>query len=299
MRPSPFLAAALCWVMLGAACDSDAGRSARDAVSSPDVGPAAPDARDTFVAEDIAAEVAAPAETSAGDTQPDAAPAIPDYGFAEHLREAVAIQRERREIYAGMTAEASRPLFDLLVASEESLIPVAENFDRRALPFHEEGIPVVAADFVSMEHIATTATPPTRGGELTTAAEEAVATALEPLQGVDIGDFQAVADASYDALAALAAIEETHDVHLAMSKHLIESAAYAALHGLAYDARSEGRTHALCTDLVVFQLELPLGLNLGLTVDRQANAFHRQGIGIIVNDVPHIPFVEEYEQFVE
>lgn len=67
-------------------------------------------------------------------------------------------------------------------------------------------------------------------------------------------------------------------------------AAYAALHGIAYAARSDGR--ALIRLLVGGQtLVAPWGVRL----DARAQELHGAGAGILVNDLPPgIPFRREW-----
>jgi hypothetical protein len=223
---------------------------------------------------------------------PDAAG---DYGFAEHLREAIALNTARQPLYSAATEGRSVALSALLISGEESLLPLAMDFDRRARAFHLRGIPIVADDFVSMFGVPAHDAPIPRRGALTDEARGALAAALEPMRTVDPADFREVCDVAYQALLDLEAIEHTYDVHFAMTKHLLESPAIAALHAIEYAALSGGQTIELSRDLIASQLELPMEQDLGLIVDSLANQYHRVGIGIIVNDVPHIPFVEEYE----
>lgn len=217
------------------------------------------------------------------------------YGFAEHLNEAIALNTEREPLYYDATDGRTVGLSQLLITSERSLLPTAEEFDARALEFHAEGIPIVAADFVPMSGVPAYDAPIAHHGFLSEEARTAASTALDPLRTVDPAEFQEVADKAYQALLTLAEIEATYDVHLAMTKHLLESPALAALHAIDYAALSDGRTSQLSTDLISYQLELPMERDLGLLVDAEANQYHMEGVGIIVNDVPHIPFVEEYE----
>ncbi len=217
------------------------------------------------------------------------------YGFAEHLNEAIALNTEREPLYYDATDGRTVGLSQLLITSEQSLLPTAEDFDERALEFQIEGIPIVAADFVSMADVPAYDAPIAHHGFLSEEARNAASAALDPLRTVDPAEFQEVADKAYQALLTLDEIETTYDVHLAMTKHLLESPALAALHALEYEALSEGRTAELSTDLISYQLELPMEQDLGLLVDGEANQYHMEGVGIIVNDVPHIPFVEEYE----
>ena len=66
------------------------------------------------------------------------------------------------------------------------------------------------------------------------------------------------------------------------------------------DATFRGRAALDGEDVTAYladgtMLVRPLASNMGLQVDALVNTFHQQGVGLVVNDVPHIPFVEEYE----
>ena len=202
-----------------------------------------------------------PAEADAAARADGAAPAdatvdavvLPDafapgyYGFAEHLNEAIALNTERQPLYHAATDGGTVGLSQLLISSERALLTTAEEFDGRALASHAEGIPIVAADFVSMAGVPAHDAPIAHHGFLSEEARSAAATALDPLRTVEPAEFQ------------------------------------------------EGWTAELSADLVAYQLELPMEQDLGLLVDAEANQHHMEGVGIIVNDVPHIPFAEEYE----
>jgi len=257
--------------------------------------PSAPAESDAAVVPDGAPVIDAAATVDAAIPLPDAF--VPGYyGFEQHLEEAIALNTEREPLYYDATDGRTVGLSQLLITSERSLLNTAAEFDARGLEFQNEGIPIVAADFVPMTGAPAYGTPIAHNGSLSADARSAASAALDPLRIVDSAEFQEVCDLAYQALHDLEAIENTYDVHLAMTKHLLESPALAALHAITYAAVSDGRTAALSADLVSYQLELPLEQDLGLLVDAEANQYHMEGVGIIVNDVPHIPFAEEYEE---
>jgi hypothetical protein len=214
-----------------------------------------------------------------------------DYGFEAHLLEAIAINEDRKVFYSERTDGQSEVLSNLLISSEYSLLPLARELDEAAAPFQEAGIPIVSADFVSMSDIAPRETPPVRRGVLTDSIKAEAAAILAPLAELDPSDFQAVCDAAEQALHSLENLQEKYDVHLAMTLHMLESAAYAALNALEYEGLSDGATKELSTRLVAEQLIAPSRDAIGPMVDQMANRLHRLGIGIIVNDVPPIPFL--------
>src|SRR5215207_3680309 len=70
--------------------------------------------------------------------------------FEHHLREAIALNRERAPRYAALSDGASRPISRGLIAAEYLLLPVARWFDRRAASYHRAGIPLLEDLFVPM-----------------------------------------------------------------------------------------------------------------------------------------------------
>jgi len=57
------------------------------------------------------------------------------HGFADHLREAIAVNRSRRDFYAERTGGRSRLLSTTLITLETLSLPWAMYLDRQARPF--------------------------------------------------------------------------------------------------------------------------------------------------------------------
>lgn len=227
-------------------------------------------------------------------TQSDSESNAVDHGFEAHLLDAIAINEERKALYSNLSNGRSEILSSLLITSENSLLPMAREIDAEAEPFQEDGIPIVSADFISMSEIAPHDTPPIHRAEWTAQIKAEATAIVAPLAELDPADFETVCAAAAEALLALEQLEQRRDVHLAMTKHLLESAAYAALHAIDYAEQSRDATVALSKRLVAEQLLAPSRDALGPAVDEMASPLHQLGIGIIVNDVPAIPFLAEY-----
>lgn len=215
--------------------------------------------------------------------------------FHQHLTEAIALNRARRPIYAAMTGGGSRRCSAWLIALEGLLLPAARLVDGRAARFNRVGLPVVQDDFVSMEKVRPSGMPPRYTGRMTSRERRQVARQLRAwraqlCQCLWNDDLQAACRRTAAVLAALERFERRRQVHLAMSRHLLESAGYAALHGLGYARRSGGRTRGLTWTLVIgHALLAPLAVRL----DHEAQRSHQRGVGLLVNDVPAIPFPGE------
>mmetsp|Transcript_18559 Transcript_18559/g.31048 ORF Transcript_18559/g.31048 Transcript_18559/m.31048 type:complete len:163 (+) Transcript_18559:434-922(+) len=107
-----------------------------------------------------------------------------------------------------------------------------------------------------------------------------------------------VANASAVALYALWELEMSLNVYFAMSRHLVESMGFAALHGLYHDCKTYGAARHLVQTLVMGHRLLLSWVDVA-RVDQRANMIHQGGVGVLVNDLPDIPFLEEYAIFTQ
>ena len=80
-------------------------------------------------------------------------------------------------------------------------------------------------------------------------------------------------------------IESTSSVNFPMCKHMIESVVFIARNGIDYAKQSNNETLNLSQDLVKIH---KMALQMSMFVDSNANKFHQNNIGIILNDLPHI-----------
>ena len=95
------------------------------------------------------------------------------------------------------------------------------------------------------------------------------------------------------ALRELEELEEEMGAHFAMVKHVLESAGLAALNGEKWAKMSDGATRKLSKRLVDVQLQW---MGLFLSYDGLAQEMHHRGCGILLNDIPAIPFLERWEE---
>lgn len=222
----------------------------------------------------------------------------PEESFRQHLQEAVQLNRERRDIYDRLSGGRSRSLSNRLILLERLTLPVASYLDRQAKRFQDRGIPILQQDFVSMQGVRSPFAPPRWKGVASDSQAEAIQAWFSDYRktlsrALERNDFEAIAEASYDLLGRLEEAETRTQVHWAMSKHLIESLGLAAMNASGYAARSEGETLRLSRNFLKVQ---SLGLLGSVSVDRKAQGLHQLGIGIVVNDVPEIPFAARWEE---
>ncbi len=220
----------------------------------------------------------------------------PEEGFAQHLEEAIQLNRSRRDVYDRLSGGRTRSLSNQLILLEQLTLPFAYVLDRWATRFQERGLPVLKEDFVSMQDVRSPFAPPRWRGVASAQETERIQDWLDGYRktlGEALGrnDFAAIAQASHDLLGRLEDAEQGQQVHWAMTKHLVESLGLAAMNALDYAERSGGDTLRLSRTFIRFQA---LGLLGATSVDRKAQGFHRQGIGIVVNDIPEIPFADRW-----
>ncbi len=217
--------------------------------------------------------------------------------FVTHLTDAIRINRARREYYETKTGGVSNAVSRRLILLERASLPFAWAIDRMAEKFNKNSIPVIAGDFVSMSVINDMKTPPVFKNIAPPASVEKVRAVLSGLEkslkkALKTEDFSAACADSYRALLALEELENAGRGHFALSKHIVESIGFAALHARAYSKLSEGGTAGLSKLFIRVQA---LALPFCAGTDAEAQKSHALGAGVLVNDVPFIAFKKEWE----
>ncbi len=210
--------------------------------------------------------------------------------FREHLREAIALNRERMPKYAELTGGASRAISRRLIWSERLALPVAWYIDRRAAGYERAGIPLVCDAFVPME--------------LAPEFRERSAAEPKPLsdfRSPDIRRMHRAVRASFreGGFPAVSAVLE-QEIHLlaeaptynCMLRHLLESALrianLAPIH--AAEAARMGMPSPENVSWLMIRLHL-MTFEEAAQLDRAAAPIQAQGIPIVCQDVPPIaPF---------
>ncbi len=214
-------------------------------------------------------------------------------GFYEHLKAAIQVNKERRKFYAQQSNGKSRSLSNRLILSERLLLPVAKMMERQAFIFNTQGIPIIQADFISMHDIKDASTPPAYQNIASPPIWKELKSLLKDYKksckkSLVQDDLKTMGDASFHLLQTLEKLEQTHQCHFAMTKHLIESIAYQVLRGIQYAQLSNNATLSLSKKMIRLHL---MGISsLLISFDKKAQKLHQEGIGIIVNDVPEIKF---------
>lgn len=212
----------------------------------------------------------------------------------EHLEEAIELYESRRHEYSVLTNGVSDSLFNRLIGLERAAIPLAKHYDWLALPFNAEGIGIVRDDFVSMDAVKAVTAPVTPASPWSSVIEPDVKQLISTLPTAVSDNYAEVADITFQAIVALDLLEQQHNIYLAMTRHVLESIGFAAINAVDYAALSEGRSNSLANRFISLQIQTLRASAADL--DRRANRSHQLGVGVLVNDLPHIPFEAKYLQ---
>jgi len=74
------------------------------------------------------------------------------YCFQEHIRESIAINKDRKKVYSELTQGRSDKVFNQLISSEYITLAPALFYDLKAVPYHREGMDLFCHEFMSMNH---------------------------------------------------------------------------------------------------------------------------------------------------
>ncbi len=212
--------------------------------------------------------------------------------FLHHVKEAIEVNKKRAEYYAKVSNNRSKPLSRKYIMIERSIVPTAIILDMWARALRRQGIPALAGDFSSMRSIFPANKAPARRGKL---PKEAISHYKELLKqyrskvfsAVRQKDFIRIQLLSMAALHSLKKLELKHNCHLALSIHLIESIGLGARNADRLSQKFNGKADNFYRANLFMQT---LGVKLFSSIDLKAQSLHECGIGIIVNDLPAIPF---------
>ena len=216
--------------------------------------------------------------------QPVDGGSAPPTPLADHLRDAIRLNRARRAGYRQRGGWRADGLSRALVASERLLLAPARRLDRQAAHFD---VPILAAELADMAD----APPPDRPLPQRAGGAGPVRLPWWPrralLRALTRSDLSAAAAVLATLLGEIRAAERTDGRHRALAAHVVESAGWMARRGAGYARQTEGATTALSVRLVRGHLAL---LPFARLLDRLAAPVHRRGAGLFVNDLPPIPF---------
>ena len=212
--------------------------------------------------------------------------------FTSHVKEAIEVNQARQKYYAGISRGATSKVSLFYTSLEYSLLPLTVFFDRWAQKFRKAGMPVLTDDFVSMSGISSPDKPLLRRGVLDRAGHRDLRKMLRAWQwksglAASRKDFLKVQLLAMNALHELRQMELRYQCNLSLTIHFVESVGLAARNADRLSHQYAKRTDNFYRAFIAIQIS---GVRLFSKIDLQAQPFHRAGIGIIVNDLPAIPF---------
>jgi len=204
-------------------------------------------------------------------------------GFAEHLREAIALNTARASFYAAYEGRSARRVTRALVRAERLLLPLAWAFDAWAARYEQAGVPVLSALFEPMTGLAApvVGSPPGEGFR-----PLPVRPVRARIWGAYLaGGFEAAANVIADALASL----QRGPFH-AMRRHLLESARRVCTMAptLRAQAQAEGLPDPGWMHAVLLYLHLA-ALGFAARIDAWAAPVQAAGGPMLSADLPSIP----------
>lgn len=226
-------------------------------------------------------------------------------GVAQHMRNAITMNKERREVYARLTGQGSRPVSNALLAGEESTVVAwtLAALDWLAADYNAQGVPLITEDVIPLRPLAPET--PSRWRGRADAATQAAARAIlvsfvaDARRLTSARAFHELAGRAHAAVVALQALEERARCHFAMSVHLLSTVGYGALRADEHARRarpvrwlfswsftgfdvSSGFVSAQYLSSTLYALP-----DFALEIDLAAQAVHRDhGVGIVVNEFP-------------
>ena len=217
--------------------------------------------------------------------------AISSFCITHHIKEAMEINKERRERYSALTKGKSRTLSNFLIASEKlSLIPVKMQ-ELKALPFNMKGIDILCKEVISMEK-----TPPFKSKvslknfpKTEKFRRRGVGKLVKDLYGAyKKRDFKMASILLRKEMKGLEKFPGMYCMHRHVIESMLRASNYGPIHqkkarSLDLDAKEVGEVswNFILSQIITFPL--------AYQIDKMAFPFQQKGIPIICQDVPYIP----------
>lgn len=214
-------------------------------------------------------------------------------GFREHFKEAAEINKIRKIYYSQRTAGKSNFVSFLMIFFERILYPVAWYIDIRAKKFNKKGCLIVVNDFVSLENITAPDVEPIFCNRIQFSDLKKLFKKLFYLRKKIYFrlrrkyDFKAVCTLVAFQIVEIENIEKEKEINFAMIKHILDSIGFASENAIEYTKTGDIKTKKFASHFIKIQT---LGTILSPVIDFYASKIHNLGCGIVINDIPKIPF---------
>jgi hypothetical protein len=209
--------------------------------------------------------------------------------ITQHLKEAMVLNRERMPRYATLSNGRSNEIIRDLISLEQQMLIPSKILDRLARKYHQEGIPVFCQDMMPM-HLTPDFESSYRDGApalkdyITPSARHIKA---DLRRGLREGGF---AGLDYQAMKWYRVYAQEPRFNC-MIRHFLESTVRSARLAQKYDQYAQDNKLNSPNRLMLRYLQLSfLSFSQAISLDRRAAPLQAQGIPILCQDVPHIPF---------
>jgi hypothetical protein len=204
--------------------------------------------------------------------------------FETHVVEAIALNEQRKPLYADLTDGDSRRISNGLILFEQAIRLPARLIDDRAARWQEAGLAIGCDEFVPISLTppfqSQVAPPPVafeRRSGLVLATELKLAFAT--------GGYDKLGDKLEEELAVLAALPGHHCLLRHFLESLLRGANLAPIHAARAAELGLDSPDAISRDLVLLQIA---GLPIATKLDADAASIQAKGIPILCQDVPPI-----------
>jgi len=207
--------------------------------------------------------------------------------FYDHVKDAIELNRERREAYSRETDGASEKISKYLIIWEKLILLKANKYDRNSSQFQNLGIPLMCEDFIDMSEtprlMTRTAQIPKgylnkykpRTKKIKKDLKTALKLGYQPFKMVITNKIEQLKfNKSYDCLL----------------RHLLESLLRTADLAPRYIAVAPKHKKQDLDKLIKKYLRLQIfGISQAVFIDKKARSLQAEGVPILCNDVPHVP----------
>jgi hypothetical protein len=206
--------------------------------------------------------------------------------------EAVELNQERKSLYMEATEGRAEEICDLLIKMPADMIAIAEDFDRQARPYQDQGIALMCEEFMPISN-----TPDFSASSAI--SPHPLDSFIETNSGAVVNEFYQVYESEgFSGLDSLASryIDQLADLpeYHCMFRHLLESIRRAAQLAPIHDAAALviGLDSTLELSWYFIQIQV-VGFHFAANIDRLAAPLQAEGLPIVCQDVPFIPEIDQ------
>ena len=208
--------------------------------------------------------------------------------LAFHIKEAIELNTERLDLYSKVSGGRSIALSEKLIESEKNVLRVSSILDKPAQMWQVHGVPVGCIDFVSMSETppfqVRTAAPPVSFERLKTEELWSLVVRLK------IATKKSYEKSLFEVHEEILEFRDQKEYHC-MKRHILESIARSIYLLPIYEKLSASKLLISPRGLMTLYIEAQItSLFLADEIDNMAAPLQGEGIAIICNDVPPIPY---------